>query len=323
MSALERAWAVLSPPSNSQYASFSLDLQLGESTVRVAVDREGVRHLLVPAAGEGLVSDNRPSVLQLRVQDLQFGGDFHTYVDLSCADAELHKEFDEVVKDVLDAVEEAEHPGAETLRTVARWRRLFRSRLVRGLSLQAKIGLFAELSVLSALLDRAPSLSIDCWTGPLRKPHDFEMPVRCLEVKGLGLERDGFTVHGLEQLDTHEDRPLDLVVVTVVPDPEGTSLEELIQQLRERVSGRGEFRRRLVASGWSEDQVQPAADFFSISSVVHVEVTDAVPRLVARDLLEGRLPNGLSELSYRVDLGELMAHASGISLPQLVERVLP
>ncbi len=322
ISLLERAWAVLTPPQSTHYSSYPLDLQLGGSPVRVALDREGLRHLLVPTENEGVTSDDRPSVLQMAVRDLQFGEGIRTYVDLFCTDRELYPEFDEVVEDVLEAVTETERPGVETMRTVSRWRRLFRSQLVRGLSHQAKIGLFAELSVLSALLDRDPALAMDCWTGPMSKPHDFETPNHCLEVKGLGGESDGFMVHGLDQLDTHDDRPLDLAVVTVEADPEGASLNDLVAQLRERVTSRREFRRRLVACGWSDDESQPVIDFFSIASVAHVEVGEATPRLVPGSLVEGTLPTGLSDVNYRVDLGELLGHASGSSLAEIAERAL-
>jgi hypothetical protein len=320
---LERAWAVLTPPRSTQYASYPLELHLAGSAVRVALDREGTRHLLVPTENEAVTPDTRPSVLQLAIRDLHFGDGVRTYVDLSCTDRELYSEFDEVVEDVLDALAETDRPGTETVRTVSRWRRLFKSQLFRGLSLQAKVGLFAELSVLSSLLERDPKLSVECWTGPLRKPHDFEATARCLEVKGIGADSDGFVIHGLEQLATHDARPLDLVVITVEADPEGTSLEDLVAQLRERVSSRGEFRRLLNASGWSDDQTTPVVDYFSISSVMHVEVGEATPCVVPDTLVDGKLPPGVSDVNYRLDLGELSAHASGSSLSQIAERALP
>lgn len=319
---LERAWAVLSPPRTSQYTSYPLDLQLGGAAVRVALDRQGFRHLLVPTAGEALVPDRRASILQIAVHDLQFAEGIRTYVDLFCNDHELHPEFDEVVEDVLDAVRETDRPGGETVRTVARWRRLFRSQLVRGMSFQARIGLFAELSVLSALLDHDPTFALECWTGPLRNPHDFEAPGRCLEVKGIGEDADGFVVHGLDQLATHDDRDLDLLVVTVASDPEGTSLDSLVTELRDRVKDRGEFRRRLAGYGWSDDQADQTSDTFSIATFVHVPVDDDAPRLVPRHLV-GRSPMpGVSNVQYRLDLGEVLVHASGQTLSRVVEGAL-
>src|SRR6266568_9201907 len=145
---LERAWAVLDTPIDSELSSYPIDLSFDGIACRVALDRHGHRHLLVPATGESVTADNRPSVLAVTVRKLVFGSDDGTYVDLTCAEADLHAEFDEVVADVLQSVKGAERPGITALQSIGRWRRLFRARLIRGLGIQAKIGLFAELTVL-------------------------------------------------------------------------------------------------------------------------------------------------------------------------------
>jgi Putative PD-(D/E)XK family member, (DUF4420) len=319
LSALERGWAVLTPPRAQALTSFPLDISIGDMACRVALDSSGARHVLIPIDGETLQPDQRPSVLGLTVRRLTFGPDDRTYVDLSCAERELFSEFDDVAVDVLDTALEADRPGAAAIRAIMRWRRLFRSRLVRGLSYQARLGLFAELTMLSALLETRPDLSVDVWRGPLREPHDFEAPVACLEVKALGPASDSITVHGLGQMDSHDGRPLELILVDVVEDSDGTTLSDLVDRLRNQVLSPVDLRSRLTAAGWSPSPDTEDTDAFSIGAVRRISVQDGVPRLTKDSLVEGTLPDGLSDLQYSLDVAALLPFASSASLPQVAQ----
>jgi putative PD-(D/E)XK family protein DUF4420 len=321
-SQLERAWAVLVPPTASdasELSSFPLDVAFGALECRVALDGTGSRHLLVPAVGETVVADSRPSTLNQAVRKLIFGRQEAVYIDISCVDLDLYPEFDDVVTDVLEAVQDSDKPGEVALHTVARWRRLFRSRLVHGLNAQAKLGLFAELTVLSALLDSDPGFEVASWRGPLREPHDFEAPRRCIEVKALGTESKAVVIHGLDQLDQHDERPLDLALVTVVSDPEGTTIAELVEQIQERTDSVPDFRSRLKAAGWSNDPARPETDSYSVAEVLRVNVGLATPRLVSSSLVTGTLSDGVGDLSYCIELAALLPLVDGSSLAELAE----
>ncbi|MEV6306042.1 PD-(D/E)XK motif protein [Actinoplanes sp. NPDC051861] len=317
LSELERAWAVLGRPRIEEFVSFPLTLVFGGEVCRAAVDRSGARHLLIPVDGEHLMVDPRPSVLGTSVRRLGFGGAVATYVDVTCADGELFEEFNEVLSDVLDTIEGSPRPGAEAIEAVGRWRRLFRSALARGLTRPAKLGLFAELTVLGALLAAAPDLPIEAWRGPLGAPHDFEAPARCLEVKGLGSETDSIVVHGLAQLDNHDKRPLELVLVRVVDDPDGRTVGDLAQELPIQAKDRSRFKSLLAAAGWHSDLDRPDGDTFAVGEKFIVPVTDGVPRLVASSLTEGRLPEGVGRLQYQLELTSLLPHVTKASLNEI------
>lgn len=319
MSTLERAWAVLTPPQGDQLSSYPLGISFADRLCRVALDASGARHVLIPVANEAVQADKQPSVLELSVRSLVFDADISTYVDLSCGDRDLFAEFDDVVTDVLEAAQESERPGSAAVRAIRRWRRLFRSHLVRGLSYQARLGLFAELSVLSALLDVDPHLPVDVWRGPLREPHDIEAPRHCLEIKALGDETDAITVHGLSQLDVHDERPLDLVLIEVLEDPAGVTLTDLIEQVRKRVESRTDLRQRLTAAGWSSSPAIVDTQPFVIGEVRSIPVAGAVPRLTAGDLTTGTAPSGVKDLRYSVDVAALVPHASSASLAQIAQ----
>ncbi|MEV7807252.1 PD-(D/E)XK motif protein [Microbispora sp. NPDC088329] len=319
---LERAWAVLTPPRGKHLASFPLEVMCGEEPCRVALDATGTRHLLVPVGDETVSVDPRPAVLGMVVRKLAFGGPAVAYVDVSCAESELFPEFDEVVTDVLEAASGAQRPASAAIQAVTRWRRLFRSSLLRGLSRQAKLGLFAELTVLLSLIQADPGFPVTAWRGPLNEPHDFEASARCLEVKGLGVVNDSIVVHGLEQLNTHDGRPLDVILLRVVEDADGQTLSDLVDQLRGMVASRVDFRTRLAAAGWSYQPDRPDLDTFAVEEVRRLVVGSDTPRVVPSSLIAGALPDGVGNLSYQVDLAALLPISDGASLAEIAEEAV-
>jgi hypothetical protein len=263
--------------------------------------------------------DGKPAILELLVRKLGFGNSAITYVDVSCAEPELFPEFDDVVRNVLEEIKGSDHPGSTAAQTVARWRKLFSSRLIRGLSQQAKLGLFAELTLLSHLLDADSTFSIDRWRGPLREPHDFEAPTRCLEVKAIGETSESVVIHGLRQLATHDGRPLDLVLVHVSEDPDGLTIAQLVDEVRDSATPLAVLRSRLAAVGWFDDPQRPDTTGYAIDEVRRISVDAETPRIVPSSLVGGALPTGIGDLSYTVELPALLPFASGASLADIAE----
>lgn len=320
---LERAWAVLTPPRGNQLVSFPLnDVACGPEPCRVALDSTGARHLLVPVGLEDVSVDPKPAVLGMAIRNLRFDGPPVAYVDVSCAEPDLFSEFDDVVADVLEEVSGAQRPASAAISAVTRWRRLFRSKLLHGLSRQAKLGLFAELTVLSSLIEADPGLPVDVWRGPFKEPHDFEANARCIEVKGLNAVTEKITIHGLEQLDTHDGRPLDVVILNIVDDPDGRTIDDLVDQLRGSVSSRAELRTRLSAAGWSEYPDRPDFDTFAIAEIRRIVVDSDTPRVVTSSLVTGSLPDGVENLTYQIDLSTLLPLSDGASLAEIAEEAV-
>lgn len=319
---LERAWAVLSRPRGKELTSFPLGMACHGKPCRVAIDSKGTRHLLVPAGDEDVSVDPRTAVLGTVVRRLSFGGPAVAYVDVSCAESDLFPEFDEVVSDVLEAMTGTPRPATAAVATIARWRRLFRSSLLRGLSRQAKIGLFAELTVLSSLVEADRTFPVDKWRGPLGEPHDFEGVLRCLEVKGLSATSDSIVVHGLEQLNTHGGRPLDLLLLRVTEDPDGRTVSDLVEQLRSTVVSRSALRARLSAAGWTEHPDRPDLDSFTVEETRRIMIGPGIPRLVPSSLVTGSLPAGVMDLDYQVDLTAMLPFTSGASLAEIAEETV-
>ncbi len=314
---IRRAWAILSPPTTNLYNSYALPASSADSATRLAVDKAGRRHLLVPTREKLDVSPDASSVLLLTTPTLGFGGPILDYLDVQCDDPELNPEFDDLLADVLDSVssEAADH-GAAALLVINRWRRLFRTIGRRGLSLEGQFGLFAELQILRALQDRDTHAHIN-WTGPERLPHDFELPAWSLEVKGIGATADHITVHGLDQMAESGGKALMLALVQVELNPLGVSIRSLIADIDATVAG-PLFRQKLSRSGWTGQE--PEVRLATVSTRI-VRVDSETPRLVSGDLITGIMRPGVDRVSYQVALTELLPLADEIPLEALVAEI--
>ncbi len=318
---LARAWAVLPTPVNQAFNSF----QMGDGSLassRVAIDRNGLRHLLVPVGNDVAFADQRSSVLSCDVRELRFDGVVGTFVDIRCDDPDLNAEFDEVVEDLIEAAEDSAHPGSAVLSGLARWRRLFRAAFVRGLGPQARLGLFGELTVLSELVKAESNLPVDVWTGPFGGVHDFEAPNRCLEVKAVGVDRAPVRINGVAQLDTHDDKRLELLLLTVVSDPSGITLSDLVARVRSKVVETVEFDRRLRRVGWQPGPAGTDQEAFVVAETFRVPVTEEIPRLVPAGLVGGCLPDDVSDVSYRVRFDALSDHAAAGTLEEIAHEAV-
>jgi hypothetical protein len=161
-------------------------------------------------------------------------------------------------------------------------------------------------------------MGLDVWTGPSRRPHDFELPRRCIEVKAIGEAGDSVVVHGLDQLDRHDGRPLDLVVMTVVADPDGTTLTDLVEQVRSTTTSPTAFKELLGMSGWSTSTSHADTEPLAVSEVVGVRVDDVVPRLTSSSLVLGELPEELSDLTYRLSRKAIGDHGEPVALHDVI-----
>lgn len=314
---IRRAWAILSPPTTNFYNSYALPAPSGESVTRLAVDKAGKRHLLVPTREKLDVSSGASSVLLLTAPTLGFGGPILDYLDVQCDDPELNPEFDELLADVLDSFssETTDH-GAAALLVINRWRRLFRTGGRRGLSLEGQFGLFAELQILRALQNRDTHAHLE-WTGPERLPHDFELPTWSLEVKGIGATADHIIVHGLDQMAESAGKSLMLALVQVEVNPLGVTIESLIADIDATVAGTS-FRQKLSRSGWTGQE--PDVRLSAVSTRI-VRVDSETPRLVSGDLITGITRPGVDRVSYHVALTDLLPLADEISLEALAAEV--
>lgn len=301
---LRHSWPLLQGRHRTEIATVPLPLGGSGHQVRAGVDGNAARHLLIPVGDEDVWAGAAEGALSVELRTYTFLRTPLRYVDVSCPRPDLFHLFDEVLVNILTAVEDTpEHPARTALDVVGRWRALLETHRPRLLTLVGQLALFGELTVLSVVTQDRP-LDISWWRGPLREPHDIVLPECAVEVKTVGGSSTAVEIHGAGQLDP-PGVPLALVIVTVVEDAGGTGLPELVEQILARATDRGKAVRLLAAAGYSESDADRYTERFAVADLAHTEVTDAVPRIVAASFTKGSLPLGVDGVTYRIDLDAL------------------
>lgn len=287
----------------------------------LAVDELGQRHLLVPQGGVELPSNTR-SPLAVATREFAFDGDdsdpvLGRYLDIHCQVKTLNGQFDKVIADVVEAVQESRDAAAGAAATVASWRRLFTTLVDSpGLTYRQRLALFGELSVLRDLAETVPEFDVAWWTGPLGEPQDFRMPDLTMEVKTAGEDSTSVTIHGLEQLDPPTDDPVRLIIRRVVENPSGMTLSELFSQVLDIVADQSALRDRAAMVGVTDTDPDPLR--FEISETRVGVVDDGFPRLRAADIrTEDR--EAISRVEYELDLARLRPHMAAGTVAELLE----
>jgi hypothetical protein len=197
-----------------------------------------------------------------------------------------------------------------------------------GLSEIAQRGLVGELVVLRDLLrEREPSAEqIGCWTGPLRRHHDLQLPGIACEVKALSGQGPHLVrIANESQLDSG-GVPLLLWCVLVTPHLSGElSLPDLVASLRNGLrtpAAQRSFEDRLLRAGYHDAQTHLYSEQrYFIAGYRVYDVKPGFPRILPADL-----PSGVGGVSYSVALAAcdafLVEHRVALSrLREALDRV--
>jgi len=200
-------------------------------------------------------------------------------------------------------------PATALLRRLTSWRRMLGQGLVTGLGPEARIGLYGELLVLRELL--LPVLgnhAVRSWAGPSGGAQDFIHGSVAVEVKTVS-QRNGeqCRINSERQLDSVGLTDLFLVHQVLAGNPEGTSLSDLVDALRETPAvgmDRAWFENCLLEAGWLDThREQYVNDRYVLVRRRCLAVTDGFPRMTAAEL-----PSGVSGVSYLIDLAACVPH---------------
>ena len=175
----------------------------------------------------------------------------------------------------------------------------------RGLTKSAQKGLFGELLVLGHLLSNSllePLRVLNSWIGPDGDTRDFELGEIGIEVKTT-------SVKGLLSVQISNERQLEIVAVdklflwciSIEISDNGTGLNEKVQEIENLLFVDPEllekFRMKLIRVGYLEVDTHRYTSKFFVREEFIFRISQGFPRIVS----EG-IPNGVFEVSYRVDL---------------------
>ncbi len=264
-------------------------------------DAAGRLHLLVPVSpGTPVRNDHLSKGVFIERAEYVVGGSRRPFVDVVCHDTLLSDVFQRLASEMVTEV--AERP-ADSLtvchQVLSRWRELLaRPRVALGP--EGVAGLFGELLVLGDIVAEDPASRIGCWRGPLGGKHDFIASSTGLEVKTTRRREGRFVeIHGAEQLEPNAGSSLFLEYVRVESQPGGSTVTDLILDLKESGVDGPQLDGLVARTGW-----QPSRDEepFVVVERRTYAVDDAFPRIVPSTFGAGTVPPGILRLRYEVDL---------------------
>ena len=196
------------------------------------------------------------------------------------------------------------------LERVKEWQ-AFMARTHRPLSADAQIGLFGELWLLKVLANTSLGIgALDCWQGPLRAAQDFHVRGGAIEVKstvrsGSFLAR----INSIEQLDG-DRAPIYLFALRFEEKTDGSSLADLVSELRERLKLAGVQRRfeaLLMVMGYLEEHAALYCRPLALKEARAIRAEGEMPRLT-----RASLSAAIRSAAYVLDLDALEVPAIGL-----------
>lgn len=307
---LEHYWSRLPAPTGATVSSTDIAVRLPQGSVRVGVDLERHRHLLVPISIDAPeVSDHNSSGVRLTTRSLISDDGSFRYADLECARPDLSGVFTGLAADLcLALLPGSDDPGSVVLTHLDNWRALFGAGH-RPWTTPRLGGLTAELLVLDELLD-LDARAVAWWTGPFGEAQDFRSTRHALEVKA-SLTREGrlVRIHGTDQLEPPVGGILGLVWFRLRPSGPGVGvgLADVIQRCVDR-GGAAAVLDRLDRLGLPWPPEPPVARArFEVVERRWYAVDDGFPA-IHPGKFEGRaVPAGVGAVEYVVDLDVVAA----------------
>lgn len=291
---LRLTWATVGAAAAGEAVS-SLRLTEGPRPIRVFVDADGARHLLVPGDRRAEEDIAVGPALRYRIRSLDFGAGQETFLDLACRSPALFEVFDELLVSVIVSALASGDPLGSAMTMLERWHELLLA-WVTSLGHEREMGLFAELAVLEMVTAANGVFDPMVWRGPMHEPKDLVFPLAWVEVKAVGANSRTVTINGLEQLADVPGSAGYLAVLTLVGDDDGRTVKQLVDLLAPRSSDPLAFGDHLVAAGWVE---HPDARRWRVDGIDVVRA-DLCPRLTPQSV--GTVPAGVGLVRYQLDL---------------------
>lgn len=305
---LDRAWQTLATPESAQQLAA---MSISGNDVWVAIDHEGLRHLLllVPDGTEAppatVTRGLRMTVARHQVQ----GNEPADYLDLVCLSDDLALTFTAVAADIGDeaGTAAAEQRFAAVVSALARWQWFWGVETDR-LSETDALGLFAELWFLHRW-EGGGAGAVEAWTASTGSRHDFQWPEHSVEVKATGRRANGAVLHRIQHLDQladPEEGELFLFSLRVVRDELAhNTLPDIVDRVTEGLRGNAQAKddlaRKLGQQGYSPAFRRRHETPYRILGENMYRVGPGFPRLTTNSFAGGLQP-GIADVSYVIDM---------------------
>lgn len=293
-------------PSRDGLEVYRTGTEMTGQPVLLGLDRHGNRHVLVSVSPEVTVTpDQRSGGVHLLTRVLTSSGRDHRFIDLVCTKPHLENVFSVFAGELLEQLGALgeDDPAPLIRRVLEDWRELFERAPGGTLGPGALAGLFGELWHLKRMCRRS-GMALSSWKGPSGGRFDFRVARCALEVKAT-LRRHGRVVeiHGHRQLEAPPEGDLFLGFLKLEKAEIGTSVPDLVNDLREMVSDRTELTKKLASAGYDEADETTYREYrYHVEEDLVFRVDRSFPRIIPDSFRDGELPAGVLSMSYTIDL---------------------
>ncbi len=241
LSSLNRKWSNLTTPPSSGYESIRID-GVCLPDLFVGINQEVNRCLILEVPSHVDMKFNRLEKENLRA----FFHKQENCIILELLDPFYHELFNELIISLYNVLWEIDDQKKSTeifIYTVNKWSAFLSSKNKKELSESEVRGLMGELVCLETLVDEGDGQIINSllsgWTGPFDETYDFDLEDQVIEVKAKAYKSMEVQISNEFQLDPIPTKDLILFVVSLNPSPTGTSLENLIDSIRNKILSKG------------------------------------------------------------------------------------
>ena len=303
------SWRAL-PDRSSIYAELAAERAAAVDGAFLAVDHDGLRHLLLSVSSDtAAFTDDRSRGIHTLTRPLSVQGrpEKH-FIDVICTTISGQDVFNLVVSAILTQLEQGGTPAEAVQTTLTRWRRFWGAAPSDGLTAEEIRGLFGELWFLASWLLPHDIGQVKHWLGPTGARHDFQWPGLALECKATTSTRGHLhRINGLDQLDPPADGRLLLFSLRMREEATASdNLTTLVTRITTALEDDGDaldtFEAQLALTGYSPlDTERYSGISFRIVNERLYEVANDFPRLSTDSFRDGP-PRGVERVEYEVDL---------------------
>jgi hypothetical protein len=264
--------------------------------------------ILVRAKLELLADKDFPDTKGLSLKTQGTDTELERYVILELSSDDYLDVFVSLCNDVLRALETSKTEEELIKRYYSRitaWK-LFFGRARDGiLSSKNRVGLYSELYfIITKMIPAFGSGFLDFWTGPDKKPHDFEIGKLGIEVKGTsGKKGHKIFISNEKQLDNDglDNLYLNFFVISEKSNYPAT-IPAAIKDIKSVIQGDDErmlnFEEKLISVGYNymfEDKYNKFG--YHVHESKAFDVKEGFPRIISKDV-----PSGCGGVKYTVEI---------------------
>jgi hypothetical protein len=305
---LEIKWQKISKPSPMSYNLIHIDSNCFPE-LKIGFNDLGNRCLFL-----GPLSYNPNYIGEIKENITTFYNIEHSSIILELTDNYYHSIFLDLVISLFFKIKDIKNEKDSTslfILTIKMWSSFLENEKREKLSEDIIKGIFGELTFLKYLLKDSDYTNVNhflnSWKGPFDANNDFYFDDKNVEVKTKNSSKKDVNISSEFQLELEHGKSLELLIVTLDKVMlNGTTLEEIINQIRERVIClNGDLT--LLYQALKQKSLTPGVlseynslRFILVSHQYYNCSVIGFPRIV-----KSELPNTISGVKYRINLDDL------------------